>query len=130
MARIIYAEDDELIGDIVRNTLIDQGHAVGVVGDGQAALEAVQARRPDLLILDCSMPEMSGIDVLRNIRTDENLYDVPVLILSGRRTRHDIDLAMIAGANDYLTKPFDPEQLILAVEGLLDSAEQRYGSTG
>lgn len=61
MARIIYAEDDELVAGLVCNYLNDAGHAVGVVGDGLAAFKIIMAKKPDLVILDCSMPGMGGI---------------------------------------------------------------------
>lgn len=122
MARIIYAEDDELVGELVQATLIDAGHAVGVVGNGRDALKVVQQRRPDLLILDISMPEMTGSQVLDAIRRDEALYDLPVLMLTGRRSQTDEDIAIKAGATDYLRKPFDPDQLVVTVDALLAKA--------
>lgn len=122
MARIIYAEDDELVGELVQATLLDAGHAVGVVNNGRQALEIVQQRRPDLLILDISMPEMSGSHVLDAVRRDPVLYDLPVLMLTGRRSQTDEDIALKAGATDYLRKPFDPDRLVVTVNALLAKA--------
>lgn len=122
MARIIYAEDDELVGELVQATLIDAGHAVGVVGNGRDALEVVKRRRPDLLILDISMPEMTGSQVLDVIRIDPELYDLPVLMLTGRRSQTEEDIALKAGATEYLRKPFDPDQLVVTVSALLAKA--------
>ena len=128
MARIIYAEDDELVGELVQATLIDAGHAVGVVANGRAALEVVQQRRPDLLILDISMPEMTGSQVLDAIRLDPQLYDLPVLMLTARRSQIEEDIALKAGATEYLRKPFDPDQLVVTVSALLAKAA-RFPST-
>ena len=119
MARIIYAKDDDLVSRLVQSTLIDAGHAVGVVGTGKEALEVVRKRLPDLLILDISMPEMSGSEVLDLVRRDPGLYDMPVLMLTGRRSQTDEDIALKAGATDYLRKPFDPDRLVVLVEDLI-----------
>jgi len=127
MARIIYAEDDELMAEVVQATLLDAGHAVGVLGNGREALDVVRRRRPDLLILDISMPEMTGSQVLDQVRRDPDLYDLPVLMLTGRRSQADEDIAIKAGATEYLRKPFDPDQLVVTIDSLLRRA-QRPGS--
>ncbi|WP_374405124.1 response regulator [Pelagerythrobacter sp.] len=119
MARIIYAEDDKLIGELVQTVLMDSGHAVGVVPDGKAALAALALRRPDLLILDMSMPEMTGSQVLDKVRRDPSLYDLPVLIITARTSKADETIARSAGATEYLRKPFDPDELVVIVERLL-----------
>lgn len=125
MARIIYAEDDELVGDIVRNTLIDAGHAVGVIPDGITALKVAKIKNPDLIILDCGIPGMGGVEVLRRIRNHQELFATPVLMLTSRASKSDIDIAMMAGATEYLKKPFDPEELIFIVENMLDDLRKR-----
>ncbi|MBC2777504.1 response regulator [Parasphingopyxis marina] len=119
MAHIIYAEDDDLIVDIVRDVLQKDGHVVGVVTDGESALKAIRLKRPDLVILDCNMPEMTGIEVLSRMRVDPALCDIPVLMLTGRRGAQDVDIAMYSGANEYLKKPFDPDYLAFVVDNLL-----------
>lgn len=129
MALIIYAEDDELVGELVQTTLIDAGHAVGVVTNGRDALQVVQQRRPDLLILDISMPEMSGSQVLDRIRLDPQLYDLPVLMLTGRRSQIEEDIALKAGATEYLRKPFDPDMLVVTVSALLGKAVRSEAPT-
>ena len=119
MARIIIAADDEIIAAIVTDTLYRYGHSVGWVGDGAQALELVKQRPPDVLILDCNMPVMSGILVLRALRRSAHLFHLPVLMLTGRGSRSDEQIARYEGANDYLTKPFDPIDLVERVEELL-----------
>lgn len=121
MARIIIAEDDEIVSEIVRETLTKEGHVVGVVENGTDAVQAIRVKRPDLVILDCNMPELSGMGVLREIRTALALYDTPVLMLTGRQSARDVDLAFNQGADDYMKKPFDPEELVFRVEQLLDN---------
>lgn len=128
MARIIYAEDDELVGEIVRDTLMDAGHAVGVIGDGVTALQVAKIKNPDLIILDCSMPRMGGVEVLRRIRNHQELFSTPVLMLTGRSSAADERIAFDAGATEYLKKPFDRDELVFIVENLLDDAEKRKGT--
>ena len=122
MALILLADDDELVCDIVRETLSKEGHVVGLVGNGADAVRVVEVKNPDLIILDCTMPELPGIEALRKIRLSRTAYRTPVLILTGRRSEMDEDIAMRAGANDYLRKPFDPDELVVRVESLLKKA--------
>lgn len=123
MARIIIADDDEIVGEIARDALLASGHGAGLVKDGAEALRVVKARRPDLLILDCNMPGMSGVLVLRELRNTPALYNLPVMMLTGRRSAQDVDLAMFAGADAYVKKPFDPDELVFKVEELLASRQ-------
>ena len=125
MARIIFADDDPIVGAIVQKTLLDAGHAVGVVENGETALAAISRRRPDLLILDITMPGMTGSEVLDRVRRNPDLWDLPVLMLTGRRSQSDEDIAIRAGATDYLRKPFDPDQLIVMVEALVRQGEKK-----
>ncbi|HEX3423663.1 MAG TPA: response regulator transcription factor [Sphingomicrobium sp.] len=120
MARIIVAEDDAIVSDIVREALTNAGHVVGVVDNGVDALRAIQLKKPDLVILDCTMPELSGLIVLREMRTSTTLYDTPALVLTGRQSARDVELAYNQGADDYMKKPFDPDELVFRVEELLE----------
>jgi DNA-binding response OmpR family regulator len=124
MALILIAEDDELVVEAVRAALEPRGHIVGAVGTGMPVKRVVELKRPDLVILDCAMPELSGIEALREIRSSHSGYGTPVLMLTGRRSMADEEIAYRAGADDYLRKPFDPDQLVARVEGLL-AARQR-----
>ncbi len=120
MARIIYAEDDDIMGEVVRDALASAGHVVGVVEDGKSALQAISIKLPALVILDCSIPELSGIEVLRSIRLNRDFYDTPVLMLTARNSQRDVDLAAYAGADAYIKKPFDTDYLIFLAESLLN----------
>jgi DNA-binding response OmpR family regulator len=119
MARIIIADDDEVVGEIVLDALLASGHDGELVEDGAEALRLVKARSPDLLVLDSNMPGMSGVMVLQELRDTPALRRLPVMMLTGRRSKQDVDTAMSAGADAYLTKPFDPDELVAMVEGLL-----------
>lgn len=125
MARIIIADDDELIIDIVRSKLEECGHIVGALSDGQSVRAVLDAKRPDLLILDCGMPNKSGLEALREVRNSALNYGIPVLILTGRISSSDEQIAYATGADDYIRKPFDPDQLAARVDALLDSHAER-----
>lgn len=127
MARIIMAEDDDLVAEVAQDALIAAGHGVGVLPDGADALAVITARRPDLVILDCNMPGLSGLLVLRQMRNSSSLFDTPVLMLTGRRSGRDEDLAFNEGADDYMRKPFDPEELVFRVDELLAKRAARLG---
>lgn len=120
MAYIILADDDELVTEIASAALRGAGHVVGVVHNGGDAWKAIVAKRPDLVILDCNMPEASGLLVLREMRNRMDLADTPVMILTGRRSESDVTLAMYEGANDYVKKPFDADELVFRVEDVLN----------
>jgi DNA-binding response OmpR family regulator len=125
MALILIADDDELVIEVVRSALNARGHFVGAVDDGMPVASIVDQKRPALVILDCNMPDLSGIEALRKIRLSETSYATPVLMLTARCSRADEEIAMRAGANDYLRKPFDSDQLVSRVEALLEQAELR-----
>ena len=122
MAYIIIADDDELVTDIAREALQEAGHTVGVVANGADAWQAILQKRPDLVILDCNMPEAGGILVLRQMRNRIDLASMPVLMLTGRRSDADVELAMREGATAYMKKPFDPDELVFRIENIVGPA--------
>lgn len=123
MARIIIADDDPIIVEIVRAVLERGGHVVGALPDGQDVGRVTDLKQPNLVILDCSMPGKSGIDALRDIRLSPTSYDTPVLMLTGALHKANEDIALRAGANEYLRKPFDPDQLLGVVDVMLNKFE-------
>lgn len=123
MARIIIADDDPLVGELARDVLIAAGHGAGLVPNGADALAVIKARRPDMVILDCNMPDVSGVNVVRQLRQMMEFAELPILMLTGRRSEADEELARFAGANDYMRKPFDPEELVFRTEQLLEGRQ-------
>jgi len=121
-ARILIAEDDPRQAEIVRRYLQAAGWDPVVVGDGRAAITAIRRRVPDLLVLDVLMPEIDGRDVCRVLRVD---YDLPILMLTARSSADDRVLGLELGADDYLTKPYDPRELVARVRALLRRATPR-----
>jgi DNA-binding response OmpR family regulator len=126
MPLIIIADDDELVIDVVRAALEARGHVVGSLGDGRGVRQVVELKRPDAVILDCSMDDVSGIVALREIRASVKAAATPVLMLTARRSRADEKIARVAGADDYLRKPFDPDELVARIEALIDESGQRH----
>jgi DNA-binding response OmpR family regulator len=116
-ANIVVAEDDAKQAELVRRYLEHEGHLVTLVGDGRAALDEVRRREPDLLVLDVMMPRADGLDVVRILRAESR--EVPVLILTARSTEDDLLLGLDLGADDYMTKPFSPRELMARVRTLL-----------
>ncbi|HET7024940.1 MAG TPA: response regulator [Gemmatimonadales bacterium] len=115
-ARVLLAEDDPLIADIVIHRLGQAGHQVTHVRDGAAAIAAIRAQRPQLLILDIRMPEMDGLQVLRQIRTELAAPRLPVIIVTALSDEEDIVRGFSLGADDYIVKPFSPAELTERVE--------------
>ncbi|MBW0145686.1 response regulator transcription factor [Sphingomicrobium clamense] len=124
MARIIIADDDELHIGLVRAALEPDGHLLGALPDGSQVVDVLQKKDPDLLIIDCAMPKKSGIVALREIRSIIG-KSLPVLVLTARKSVSDERLAFSAGADDYLRKPFHPEELAFRVNELLKAAKHR-----
>jgi len=115
-AQVLVADDDPRQAEVVRRYLIADGFDVVVVHDGQAALDEARRLRPDLLILDVMMPGLDGLQVCRTLRQES---DVLVLMLTARATEDDLLLGLELGADDYLTKPFSPRELMARVRTLL-----------
>lgn len=116
-ANILLVEDEENLHETLKMNLEMEGYSVTSAFDGSAALKASQEEYFDLIIMDVMLPEMDGITVIENIRLDNN--DVPVLILSAKNAGQDRVLGLKKGADDYLTKPFNLEELLLRVDKLI-----------
>jgi DNA-binding response OmpR family regulator len=119
LARILVADDDVDIRELVEFKLSTLGHEVVAVADGAAAIDACQAQRPDLAVLDVMMPGVSGLDAIRVIRADPALADLPVILLTARAQEADVETGFDSGADDYITKPFSPRELASRVQALL-----------
>lgn len=116
---VLVAEDDPDVRDLVVFRLERSGWEVIEAGDGQQAIDLARDRIPDVAVLDWMMPIKSGLEVVAEMRADPGLANIPVLILSARAQEPDIVQGFTAGANDYLTKPFSPQELHHRVQALL-----------
>ncbi|HLE20912.1 MAG TPA: response regulator transcription factor [Vicinamibacteria bacterium] len=123
MKRILIIEDDPDIVELVRYNLSKEGYQVAAVGDGVAGLEKVRKSQPDLLVLDLMLPKLSGLEVCKEIRRDEVLKRLPILMLTARSEEMDRVIGLEVGADDYVTKPFSPRELVARIRALLRRTE-------
>src|SRR4051794_2005088 len=115
--KILVVDDDRDLVELVEYALRREGHEVVRAYDGEAAIDAVPREKPDLVVLDINLPKMAGFTVLERIRrSDEHLA---VLMLSARQDESDIVRGLQLGADDYLTKPFRPKELVARVKAIL-----------
>ncbi len=124
MGRILFAEDDASMRSMVVDLLSAANHSVLAVADGEAALLEVRADPPDLVLLDYQMGHPNGFEVCRMIKDDPSLQHLPVLILTGMGDVEDRIKGFAAGANDFISKPFDTRELLARVNALLRLSEQ------
>ncbi|MEV7069882.1 MULTISPECIES: response regulator transcription factor [unclassified Streptomyces] len=115
-AHVLVAEDDEMQAELIRRSLLAEGHTATVVHDGRAALDAVRRVAPDLVVLDLMLPVIDGFGVCRVLRRDA---DVPVVMLTARSAEDDVLLGLELGADDYMTKPYSPRELMARIRTVL-----------
>ncbi len=118
-ARVLVVEDERDISALIAFHLTREGFRVQTVESGPEALQAAYADRPDLVLLDVMLPGLSGYEVLAELRRRPDLGDVPVVMLTARREEQDRIRGLELGADDYLTKPFSPRELVLRVAAVL-----------
>src|SRR4051812_13819464 len=116
---ILVVDDEAEICDLVSYNLAREGYRVLQEHDGQAGLNRIFQSAPDLLILDLLLPKMSGLEVLGSIRGEPRTRSLPVLVLTARGTEMDKLIGFERGADDYLTKPFSPKELVARVQAIL-----------
>jgi len=117
--QILVVEDEPPLVEVLRYNLEKEGYLVDVAEDGAAALERVRRSTPDLIILDWMLPELSGIEVCRQLRTDPDTKEVPVIMLTARGEEADRVKGLASGADDYVVKPFSPAELLARVRAVL-----------
>jgi DNA-binding response OmpR family regulator len=136
VSHILIVEDDRDIADLVRHYLVRAGHSAEVVASGDQVLPRVTQRRPDLIVLDLMLPGSHGLEVCRALRVQPSTADVPIIIVTARAEEADRITGLELGADDYVTKPFSPKELVARVAALLrrvtrgtpgDAARLQYG---
>ncbi len=118
-AHILIIEDDDLVSRTVERSLASDEFKISLADNGLDGLKIARKRKPDLVILDVIMPEMDGYAVCRKIRADQTLSEVPILFLTAKIKDEDKVNGFLAGADDYLTKPFNIDELLLRVNAIL-----------
>ncbi|WP_225833745.1 response regulator transcription factor [Streptomyces sp. NK08204] len=118
-AHVLVAEDDEKQAELIRRSLLAAGHTATVVHDGAAALDAARRLGPDLVVLDLMLPVLDGFAVCRALRGGDGGPDIPVVMLTARSAEDDLLLGLELGADDYLTKPYSPRELMARIRTVL-----------
>ena len=122
MLTILIADDEAHVVELVRVTLEDERVRVIHASDGAGALANASAFAPELIFLDVNLPDLSGLEVCRQLRSDPRVADARIVMLTAAAQQEDIARGLAAGADHYLTKPFSPVRLLSLVEGLLPHA--------
>lgn len=123
MKRILVIEDDRDIVELVRYNLEKEDFQVTAIGDGLSGLAQLKKSPPDLVVLDLMLPKLSGLEICKEIRREQALNRLPILMLTARSEEADRVVGLELGADDYVTKPFSPRELVARVKALLRRAE-------
>lgn len=126
---ILVVDDEASVVEVVRLYLQREGFSVRIARDGQEALTAVRTKRPALMVLDLMLPHIDGMEILRRLREDPQL-DVPVIMLTARGQETDRIYGLEMGADDYVTKPFSPAELVSRVKAVLRRASSNSNESG
>jgi two-component system alkaline phosphatase synthesis response regulator PhoP len=124
MTRILIVEDDRDIADLVARYLEKAGFSVELLSSGREALTAVAERPPDLLVLDLMLPQVDGLEICRAVRANEKTAAIPIIMLTARAEESDRIVGLEIGADDYIAKPFSPNELVARVRALLRRAHR------
>jgi DNA-binding response OmpR family regulator len=130
MARILIAEDERDILDLITFTLQYASYEVIPTGNGEDALRMARTENPDLVLLDVRMPRLTGYEVCRQLKADESTRHIPVVFLSAKGQEAEVNTGLEAGAIEYLLKPFAPDQLITKIQSILGAAAREGASAG
>ena len=116
---ILVADDEEDVRELVAYRLTRSGYEVIDAADGEEAFRLASERPPDLMVLDVMMPRLDGYELTRRVRAEESLRAVPVILLTARSQETDVGRGFEVGADDYLKKPFNPDELVARVRAVL-----------
>jgi two-component system, OmpR family, alkaline phosphatase synthesis response regulator PhoP len=122
---ILVIEDERDISELVRFNLEQDGFAVTVAADGEQALAALRRERPTLVVLDLMLPGISGLEICRRLRGDAATANLPIVILTAKAAEADRVVGLEMGADDYLTKPFSPRELLARIRAVLRRASAK-----
>jgi CheY-like chemotaxis protein len=118
--KILVVDDEPPIVRLMEFILAREGYEMIVAVNGQEALERVNEEKPDLILLDIMMPRIDGYEVARTLRADPECCHIPIIMLSAKAQDDDVRKGMEAGVNEYITKPFHPQHLVITVRKYLD----------
>lgn len=121
--KILIADDDELIRELLSHRFHRNGISVITAKSGPEALQRIKSEHPDVVVLDIMMPGMSGINVLKQMKVEEALKKIPVILLTAKSQQENILLGLESGAHDYITKPFDTDEVVARVNGIMQRSQ-------
>jgi len=124
-ARILVVEDDSDIAELVERYLTKAGFATDRISSGRDAVAAIALKTPDLLVLDLMLPHLDGLEICRRVRANEHTAHLPIIMLTARAEESERIIGLELGADDYLAKPFSPNELVARVRALLRRASRR-----
>jgi DNA-binding response OmpR family regulator len=127
--QVLVVEDDPDISELVARYLDKAGYTTTRVASGRAALDAVRSKPPDLIVLDIMLPQIDGLEVCRLLRADEKTAAVPIIMLTARADESERIVGLEMGADDYLAKPFSPNELVARVRALLRRSQRQESPT-
>jgi two-component system, OmpR family, alkaline phosphatase synthesis response regulator PhoP len=130
MTRILVVEDDRDIAELVARYLGKAGFAVETLGSGREGLAALEAAPPDVLILDLMLPQVSGLDICRAARKNPKTAAIPIIMVTARAEESERIAGLELGADDYIAKPFSPNELVARVRALLRRAQRQTALAG
>jgi DNA-binding response OmpR family regulator len=118
-AKVLLVDDDPVILKLLQVNFEMEGYDVITAADGQDGIDKCRSERPDIVLCDIMMPRMDGLEVTRTLKSDAEMCSIPIILLSAKAQAGDIETGMQAGADEYLTKPFDPLELLDRVADVL-----------
>jgi DNA-binding response OmpR family regulator len=120
--KVLVVDDDPHIRELVRMKLQSAGHEVITAEDGQEGYDTALRELPGLVLLDIAMPRMTGLEVCEKLRNEESTANLPIVLITARSSESDVEKGFAAGADDYITKPFSPRELLARLEAILERA--------
>src|SRR3989344_2186722 len=124
MKKVLIVEDEQLIGDLLQKKLRQEGYYASVAIDGEAALKQIREEKPDIVLLDIVLPRLNGFEVLSELKKDEELRQIPVIIISNSGQPDEIEKAKELGVRDWLLKTaVDPREVLEKVQRQIGSAQ-------
>lgn len=125
MNRILVIEDSRMISELIKHDLASRGFECETVADGLEGLKKAKEMKPDLIILDVMLPSMNGFKICRLLKFDKRYKSIPILMLTTRSDAKDVRLGKSTGADLYMTKPFKTEELVSAINELLEESKEK-----
>lgn len=116
--QILIIEDDSLVSDVIIAVLVKEGYIPSLAKNGAEALKKISQYPPDLILLDLGLPDMEGMEIAKSIRKSKKTADTPIIMLTGKNTLSDKLAGFEQGADDYLSKPFEPKELMARIQAL------------